>query len=220
MKTPTHITNGVFAPLLMLAAFILQFSVFSPAAFAEPIEWTVASGGNGHFYEGVLFNADINWPQAKIEAENRGGYLATITSAAEGNFVVSTVIPSNSFWQPDPRGAGFTDLFGPWIGGFQPDASPEPAGNWQWVTGESFGPSFWAAGEPNNINNEMYLHFYGKAGAKVNTWNDYRNDNPQGVLNIRSFVVEYTAAVPEPSTYAAAALGIFGLAAFRRRRKR
>ena len=46
----------------------------------------------------------------------------------------------------------------------------------------------------------MYLHFYGKEGAKVNTWNDYRNDNPEGGGNIRSFVVEYNTIVPEPAT--------------------
>jgi hypothetical protein len=190
-------------------AIVLQFIVLSPATFAAPIQWPIASGGNGHYYEGVLFGADINWPQAKIEAENRGGYLASIASATEGNFVVTTIIPSNSFWQADIRGGSFTDLFGRWIGGFQPAASPEPAGNWQWITGETFSPTFWAVGEPNNINDEMYLHFYGKAGARVNTWNDYRNDNPQGGGNIRSFVVEY---VPEPSTFVLTALGIIGLA--------
>lgn len=207
------ITDAVAKPFLTLAALILPFIVLSPTASATLVEWTTASGGNGHFYGGVLFGADIDWVQAKLEAENRGGYLATITSAAEGNFIVSSVI-SDPFWQADIRGAGFTDLFGPWLGGFQPAGSPEPGGNWQWVTGESFSPTFWAAGEPNNINGEMHLHLYGKAGAKVNTWNDYANGNPSGGGNIRSFVVEY---VPEPSAAILTAFGILGLAARRRR---
>jgi len=182
-------------------AVLLALSALSPTASAAPVQWTIGSGGNGHFYEGVLFGADINWPQAKTEAENRGGYLATITSGAEGDFLVNSVIPSDSFWQVDTRGPAFTDLFGPWIGGTQPTGSPEPSGNWQWITGESFSPALWALGEPNNGNDEMYLHFYGKFGVKENTWNDYRNDNPAGGGNIRSFVVEYDA-IPEPATTA------------------
>jgi hypothetical protein len=182
-------------------AILLPISALSPTALAAPLQWTIGSGGNGHFYEGVLFGADINWPQAKTEAENRGGYLATVTSAAEGDFIVSAVIPADAFWQPDSRGPGSPDLFGPWIGGSQPAGSPEPSGNWQWVTGESFSPTFWAAGEPNDVDGEMYLHFYGKFGVEANAWNDYRNDNPQGGGNVRSFVVEYDA-IPEPATTA------------------
>jgi hypothetical protein len=189
-----------YAAIYFASAIVVLISTFCYTTTAAPVQWTIPSGGNGHWYEGILFGTDINWPQAKLEAENRGGYLATVTSASEGDFVVGTVIPSNAFWQADNRGPTFTDLFGPWIGGFQPAASPEPAGNWQWVTGESFSPTFWAAGEPNNINDEMYLHFYGIGGAKVNTWNDYRNDNPQGGGNIRSFVVEYNTLIPEPAT--------------------
>jgi hypothetical protein len=52
---------------------------------------------------GVVFGADIDWPGAKIEAENRGGYLATVTSSAEGNFMVTNVIPSDAFWPVDAR---------------------------------------------------------------------------------------------------------------------
>jgi hypothetical protein len=179
-------------------ALLLLTIAFAPAASAVLVEWPVASGGNGHFYEAVAFGADIDWPQAKIEAEDRGGHLATVNSGPEGDFIVSSVIPL-TLWQPDTRGPGFPDLFGPWIGGLQPAGIPAPADGWQWITAESFSPTFWAAGEPNDINDESFLHFYGKNSVVANTWNDYRNGNPLGGGNIRSFVVEYTG-IPEASS--------------------
>ena len=44
----------------------------SSVAWAVPIEWTVASGGNGHFYEAVDLGIEISWDDAK-GASNNGG---------------------------------------------------------------------------------------------------------------------------------------------------
>ena len=50
---------------------------------------------------------------------------------------------------------------GPWIGGTQPGGSPEPAGGWSWVTGETFGFNAWYAGEPNDAGGiENRIQFF------------------------------------------------------------
>ena len=90
----------------------------------------------------------FTWQQAKTDAENRGGHLATITSAEENN-LIRQIASEGSVW----------------IGGS--DATQE--GQWQWVTGEAFSYSYWAGGEPNNCcGGEHYLQLYGGSGE----WND------------------------------------------------
>ena len=53
------------------------------------IQWPGSAGGNDHSYEAVLATSGITWDNAYSAAEARGGYLATITSAAENEFVFS-----------------------------------------------------------------------------------------------------------------------------------
>jgi hypothetical protein len=149
---------------------------------------------NGHYYEFVAAGG-ISWDAANTAASARtlyglGGYLATITSAAE-----------NSFIYPKLGGNG-------WIG-----ASDEASeGIWKWVTGPEAGTQFWLdsttagtssesfqgatvggnyanwdAGEPNNSYSsfgEDHAHMYGTDG----TWNDYFKGYTSA---ISGYVVEY-----------------------------
>jgi len=48
-----------------------------------PIQWLEEDGGNGHWYEAI--HSSVSWQEAKVDAQSRGGYLATITSSAEPN---------------------------------------------------------------------------------------------------------------------------------------
>jgi hypothetical protein len=171
---------------------------------AEWAEWTTASGGNGHFYEAVLVMEGIDWLSAKAQAEARGGYLATITSAAENTFVHSLIATDSRFWW------NWDDTRGPWLGGYQVSGSPEPAGGWTWVTGEPFSYQNWAAYSPNNNGPEDYLHYFGTGPDNfADTWNDlYLEGSPHG------FMVEY---VPEPGMGALAGLAI-AMVALRHRR--
>lgn len=86
-------------------------------------QWPVAEGGNGHFYEAVALTTVITWQQASVAAKSAGGYLVTITSQAENDFVFS-LIDDAAYWNPS------FNLRGPWIGGFQQIRSPEPDGGW------------------------------------------------------------------------------------------
>ena len=56
-------------------------------ANATLVEWLVSEGGNGHFYEAIAVPEGISWTDASEAANLKGGYLVTITSQAENDFV-------------------------------------------------------------------------------------------------------------------------------------
>ena len=172
-------------------------------------EWRSTDGGNGHFYEPISV-ASVTWTEAQTAAEAKGGYLATIASTEENAFVFS-VVDNDAYWYL----YGGAAVHGPWLGGLQPEGSPEPDGGWEWVTGESFSYTNWSPESPNDggqtTGPEDRAHFWTLGTTlqdRAATW----NDAAAGDLNIRSYVIEY---VPEPATLSMLALG--GLALIRRR---
>ena len=74
-------------------------------------------------------------PPSRAAAENVGGYLATITSAEENEFVYD-LISDSRFWYVGLPGSEYS--FGPWLGGYQYDNEDEPAGHGRWVTDEGW----------------------------------------------------------------------------------
>jgi hypothetical protein len=119
-----------------------------------PMQWTVADGGNGHFYQ-IREMGLISWSQSRATAQQLGGYLATLTTASESAFVARLRFTN--------RGVN--------LGGYQDRSSPdfsEPSGGWRWVTGEPWSYANWLAGEPNNAGTgEDFLMF-----AQTNFWGD------------------------------------------------
>lgn len=153
-------------------------------ALGQAVEWPVGDGGNGHFYKSVMVGG-ISWDDANAAAVASGGHLATITSAGENAFVHSLVAPSQPTWAS-----------GPWLGGLQPAGSTETACNWQWVTGEPFSYTNWAAGQPDNgRGNEDRLQFSYSSNAVQPKWNDILGDNHE---DVPSYIVEYDSA-PQPA---------------------
>lgn len=113
---------------------------------------------NGHYYRTVSPRS-ATWEAAKLFAfqqtlDGMRGHLVTITSAAEQQFLMANYGTGGAFW----------------TGGFQPPGSPEPGGNWQWVTGEPFQYSNWyPEGEPNDaFGSEFVLEVFSPSGL----WND------------------------------------------------
>ena len=108
---------------------------------------------NGHFY--YVYNLDTvsTWNEAKQYCENQGGYLATITSPEENEFVYSYLNDVGY----ESAYFGFTDL--------------DEEGIWVWDNGEVSSYTNWHSGEPNGENpNEDFAMFYYKYSD--GTWND------------------------------------------------
>lgn len=171
--------------------------VWAGAASAAPVQWTVGSGGNDHWYEAISAPG-MTWTDAKAAAEAAGGYLATITSGAENAFVFALV----------PQAGGFPDPY--WLGGYQNPSLPEPPFNagWQWVTGEAWSYTNWAGGEPNNASEDsLAFAFFQPSGV----WNDAPTSYT-GYGN-GGYVVE---SVPEPSALGLLLAGLLGFGLRRR----
>jgi len=139
-------------------------------AFAQPV---IQGTFSNYTYIVVLATNGITWAAAETNAVAMGGQLASITSAAEDQFIYSLISSDASLWAwegGNPDGAGI----GPWVGGYR------QAGSWYWSDGSAFSYSNWANGEPNDYGgNENYIEFYSNTGSLMNdTWNDYPNDTP------------------------------------------
>ena len=151
---------------------------------------------NGHYYEVVSAPTGLTWDEARAAAIQRGGYLATLTSAEENAFVHSLVASSAGYWTTLGTAPNQTSG-GPWIGLYQTNGAPEPAGGWTWVTGEPFQYSNWGTNRPNNLDGiENYGQFWGLGLTNfANTWNDLPNDPLllKAVIAPRpvAYVVEY-----------------------------
>jgi hypothetical protein len=189
---------------------------------AAPVAWLAEDGGNGHLYE-VVVAGDGAWPTwftANDAAVAMGGYLATITSEAEYDFILS-VSPLNAFI----GGHLGANTNGPYIGGYQALAPEETddqrRAGWSWVTGEPWVYVPWGAGEPNNWTGEanqwegeQYLHIRPKEFG----WNDIYGTYHE----LNSFVVEWDTHVPEPATFPLVLIGaaLFSLRFLRPAKKR
>ena len=119
---------------------------------AEPLK----NPTNGHFYQLVAVNGSgMDWSEAQNAAatmvyNGMPGYLATVTSLQEEEFIVSN----------------FPEIYPEyvWLG-----ASDEASeGDWQWITGEAWDYTDWAIGEPNGGTYENCLEY----GDYEPGWND------------------------------------------------
>jgi hypothetical protein len=131
-----------------------DFAPDSCVVGSYPLQWKVADGGNGHWYQ--VLSQNLIWPDAKIACEDRGAHLATLTSAGENTFVLTRL------------GIG---PFAYQIGAFQPIQACEPGCLWSWVTGEPWDFTNWFPGEPNDANatvGEDWSVMWGTTGQ----WND------------------------------------------------
>jgi cell division protein FtsB len=111
-----------------------------------------------------LIAGSYDWKSAKTDAESRGGHLATITSQEEWEAVRNEVgtLPSTY-----------------WLGG----TDEKSEGVWEWITGEAWKFTKWAANEPNNLGDEDFLQTWGPSLDGNRAWNDNQfNENRNGYI--------------------------------------
>eukprot|EP00697_Spironema_sp_BW2_P017615 gnl/Spiro4/9363_TR4939_c0_g1_i1.p3 gnl/Spiro4/9363_TR4939_c0_g1~~gnl/Spiro4/9363_TR4939_c0_g1_i1.p3 ORF type:complete len:139 (+),score=45.20 gnl/Spiro4/9363_TR4939_c0_g1_i1:547-963(+) len=119
-----------------------------------------SSAGNKHCY--MLVGMRKGFAAAEQHCESLGGYLATITSGAEMEFI-------SGF----PLVHDYGDMDGPWIG--YSDARIE--GQWQWVNGEvgvldnDVVYTNWAPDQPDNGAGGEDCAFL-SGGSKGTLWSD------------------------------------------------
>ncbi|MCD8004031.1 MAG: hypothetical protein LUG88_09030 [Clostridia bacterium] len=119
---------------------------------------------NGHYY--CVFDDNVTWTEAEALCESLGGYLATITSEEEQEFIYEYSSGQNL-----------------WIGGYREDDETV----WMWVTGETWSYTNWDSGEPNNSSNVISNE------NRVVLWNDgYWNDlNDENTSESGGYICEW-----------------------------
>jgi uncharacterized repeat protein (TIGR02543 family) len=163
---------------------------------------------NGHYYESV--NGEYGWTTAKANAETRtyfgmSGYLATITSAEENDFIREKLQADAWIGSSDDysqiNGATGTTTY---------EDQEAAEGNWYWVTGPEAGTLFsvgnnspavetgrymnWNDYEPNDSDGiEHYGQIY--STENVGKWNDLPNSNDLG------YVVEFGGMAGDPDLH-------------------
>ena len=170
----------------VFTSVFIWLAIFSVHA-QQWVRWEPTNGGNGHWYKAVVNTNGLTWTQTAQLAIAEGGYLATITSAAENDFVFS-LVNSPEFFQGNGNNGS-----GPALGGFQPAGSEEPAGGWSWITGEPWSDAFsstnWYGGSPDDglgFGEDRLQYFSGTQGVPAQFWNDL----PSDASNLGGYIIE------------------------------
>ena len=187
MRSITYVNNAPLFSLIDGNQREFTISLANADYFSQDLKLD-----NGHFYEYV--NAADTWAKAKAAASTTyyglQGYLATVTSENEQDFILSISDKTTH-----------TSL---WLGGSD-EATPN---TWKWVTGPEDGTIFykngaavsgnyenWYTGQPDNYGgNETCLQFFtNQSGYTAGTWNDRQNVYTTG------YIVEYGGMDGDPT---------------------
>jgi hypothetical protein len=141
------------------------------AALAAPPESAVVFTGNGHKYE--VIGKTTTWKKASDDCKKKGGYLATITSEEEQEFILDLLSKK-----------GKKDSY--WLGGYR--EGNKAIEGWKWETGEDFTYSNWMPGEPNNSGGNENRLMISRVIASFNykskkgQWNDSPQSDALGYI--------------------------------------
>ena len=184
---------------------LLAVLVLTLVARAAPVEWKVADGGNGHYYDLVFPTPTLNWLQARDAAASTvflgsGGHLATITSAGENTFLRDTFGPQLKV----QKFATASDQDGDFAFIGLTDAAAE--GVYEWVTGEPYSYNDFGPFEPNNTGNQDYILVRVLDDGRIGNGPTWQWDTnfllPTFGVDRLGYMVEFDdpRSVPEPVT--------------------
>ena len=163
-------------------------AVSMSALAGDAVQWRVADGGNGHWYQMFVPVQGLTWNAAASIATARGGHLATLTSIAENDHAYQLAHTTAHAWVNLENGT----LTGPWLGGVQDHSSAdyrEPAGGWTWVTHEPWGFTRWSVGDPSDSGNQDVIAM---SGSCCSTDGPDWNDLNEGTI-LASAMIEWSA---------------------------
>ena len=159
------------------------------------------------WYERVETGFAPTWEAAQVFASVRGGYLASITSVEENNFIWGNLHPA--FPRP------WTDIQFYWLGGYR------DGGDWMWDSGEDWDyERWWSSYE--DTDDTPYLRYSGYSLSGY--WDDAANGHTVGGTAMKGYIVEYESnpnggPIPEPTTAASLLMGLLALGGVTRRRE-
>ncbi|WP_170766382.1 peptidoglycan-binding protein [Ruegeria lacuscaerulensis] len=115
----------------------------------ENLEFAFANIGDS-LYVAVASLAGLPSSRAMELAEESGGYLVSISSIEENEFVHHLTSRDPKFWRLSGDGNSWV---GPGIGLFQEEGAEEPRGGWRWHSGEEVMFTNWFFDQPNDWGN-------------------------------------------------------------------
>ena len=174
-------TKTVFRVLGVVASFVVGGAAI--AADAPAVQWKVSDGGNGHWYQGRVSTTLLDYFNARDRATNAGGFLVSLSSAAESEWCFTHVSSDPKLWWINASD-GNPYSVGPWIGA-------RSISTWAWDDGSTWNFTAWYPGEPNGGNPNFAIYFGGYTIGSVRPtalWADTWNQ-----AGSYSYVVEWSA---------------------------
>ena len=148
----------------------------------DPVQWSAADGGNGHWYEGFAEIDEISFEEANAHAVSKGGYLVSITDEGESNFIKNNVANNADLWVYDVNNCF---CGGPFIGGYRNSTE-----DWQWIDESSWKWTSWHSGNPDGEFEDSQSVRLWDFSSK--NWVDHRNAGETGSVVI-SYIVEWNS---------------------------
>jgi hypothetical protein len=151
------------------------------------VKWDASVGGNGHTYCAYIASGNRTWEQAFALGKGRGGYLVTITSDTERDWLKTNIIdpkiPSNYIWLGYNK---YQNRYIPLDG--NNNDSPYNRYRYKWITGEKWTVNWevstgatvqhnFASGQPDRVAANGCAYISTAAGR---TWDDNDCSNVSG----------------------------------------
>lgn len=182
-------------------AIVAATAAVVSTSHASITQWTVENGGNGHYYD-IIVTPLQSWVAAKAQAEAMGGYLASIRSQQENDWLWNSfnIGGTPAYWTSTGPWPGYD---GPVFGAY---CAPN-SNTWTWVSGEAWDYSNWGWGMGSGERGAQFI-------AHQPVWDDIGVYGGTSAGGNNSFIVEWNSnPVPGPGALVAVA----AMCGFRRR---